>query len=196
MSNVFIINGHQPYPFAKGELNAALAKKAEEFFLSRGDNVRSTAVAQGYTTDDEIEKHQWADIVVMQFPVNWMMVPWVFKQYMDEVYTAGMDGRLCVGDGRAADKPKANYGMGGSLAGTQYMLSTTLNAPYEAFDDVAEPFFEGLSLDELLRPVHLNAKFFGMSQLPSFGAFDVMKNADIENDFQRFDAHLEATFRS
>lgn len=79
----------------------------------------------------------------MQFPVNWMGAPWTFKKYMDEVYTAGMDGRLCAGDGRHARDPKANYGTGGSLQGTSYLLSATLNAPAEAFDDPAQPFFSG-----------------------------------------------------
>lgn len=90
--------------------------------------------------------------------------------------------------------PEANYGMGGTLVGTRYMISVTLNAPAEAFDNPAEPFFEGMSLDDLLRPVHLNAKFFGMTPLPTFGAFDVMKNPEIENDLARFDAHLAKTF--
>ncbi|MCH2486753.1 MAG: NAD(P)H-dependent oxidoreductase [Erythrobacter sp.] len=191
---VLILNGHQPYDFAKGELNAAFANKAREFFEARGDEVRFTKVSDGYTVDEEVENHRWADLVFMQFPVNWMGVPWSFKKYMDEVYTAGMDGRLTVGDGRTAEAPKANYGMGGTLAGTKYMISSTLNAPAESFDDSSEPFFEGSSLDDLLRPVHLNAKFFAMEPLPTFGAFDVMKNANVEKDFARFDAHLKTTF--
>ncbi len=191
---VLILNGHQPYEFAKGELNAAFANKAREFFEARGDEVRATKVSDGYDVDEEVENHRWADLVFMQFPVNWMGVPWSFKKYMDEVYTAGMDGRLCAGDGRSPEAPKANYGMGGTLAGTKYMISATLNAPAESLDDPSEPFFEGMSLDDLLRPVHLNAKFFAMEPLPTFGAFDVMKNAEIEMDFARFDAHLKGIF--
>ena len=191
---VLILNGHQPYEFAKGELNAALANKAREFFETRGDEVRLTKVSDGYDVDEEVENHRWADLVFMQFPVNWMGVPWSFKKYMDEVYTAGMDGRLTVGDGRSPEAPKAIYGMGGTLAGTKYMISTTLNAPAESLDDPTELFFEGMSLDDLLRPVHLNAKFFAMEPLPTFGAFDVMKNAEVEKDFARFDAHLRDTF--
>ena len=191
---VLILNGHQPYEFAKGELNAAFANKAREFFEARGDEVRLTKVSDGYDVDEEVENHRWADLVFMQFPVNWMGVPWSFKKYMDEVYTAGMDGRLTVGDGRTPEAPKADYGMGGTLAGTQYMISATLNAPAESLDDPSEPFFEGMSLDDLLRPVHLNAKFFAMEPLPTFGAFDVMKNAEVEKDFARFDAHLKTTF--
>ena len=48
-----------------------------------------------------------------------------------------------------------------------------------------------MSLDDLLRPVHLNSKFFGMTPLPTFGAFDVMKNPDVATDLARFRAsHL------
>ncbi|WOE73885.1 NAD(P)H-dependent oxidoreductase [Alterisphingorhabdus coralli] len=194
MSKIFIINGHQPYPFSKGELNAAFIDRAETFFADQGHEVRMTHVAEDYNAEQEVANHQWADIVLMQFPVNWMGVSWSFKKYMDDVYSAGMDGRLCAGDGRTTEAPKANYGMGGTLTGTSYMISATLNAPAEAFNDPSEPFFEGMSLDDLLRPVHLNAKFFGMKPLPSFAAFDVMKNPEIENDFKRFDAHLADVF--
>lgn len=194
MSRFFILNGHQPYPFAKGELNATLAKRAVEYLIAQGHQVRQTNVDEGYEVAAEIANHQWADTVIMQFPVNWMGAPWSFKKYMDEVYTAGMDGRLCAGDGRRAEAPKANYGTGGTLTNTNYMLSATLNAPAEAFDDPSEPFFEGGSLDDLLRPFHLNARFFGMTALPTFGAFDVMKNPDITADLQRFDAHLRELF--
>jgi modulator of drug activity B len=74
------------------------------------------------------------------------------------------------------------------------MLSVTFNAPREAFDDESEAFFEGGSVDDLLRPVHLNGRFFAMDPLPTFAAFDVMKNPQIEADFDRFDAHLTSLF--
>lgn len=161
---------------------------------AKGHTLRVTTITDGYDVNAEVDAHIWADVVIMQFPVNWMGTPWVFKKYMDEVYTAGMDGRLCSGDGRTVDAPKANYGMGGTLAGTKYMLSVTFNAPKEAFDDPSEQFFAGGSVDDLLRPVHLNAKFFAMEKLPSFAAFDVMKNPEIEADFKRLDAHLDIVF--
>ncbi|WP_417524420.1 NAD(P)H-dependent oxidoreductase [Marinovum sp.] len=194
MSKILILNGAQPYAFAPGRLNATLAERAREYLEAQGHEVRLTTVAEGYDVDAEVEKHVWADTVILQFPVNWMGAPWSFKKYMDEVYTAGMDGRLTLGDGRTAEAPKANYGMGGALDGTSYMISATFNAPREAFDDPAEPFFEGAGVDDLLRPVHLNAKFFGMTPLPSFAAFDVMKNPEIEADLARFDAHLAGAF--
>ena len=194
MSKILILNGAQPYPFAPGGLNATLAERARARLLAQGHEVRLTTVAEGYDVEQEVANHQWADAIILQFPVNWMGVPWSFKKYMDEVYTAGMDGRLCAGDGRTADAPKANYGMGGTLGGTRYMISATFNAPAEAFDTPDEPFFKGASVDDLLRPVHLNAKFFDMAPLPSFAAFDVLKNPEIDADLIRFDAHLDSLF--
>lgn len=194
MSKILILNGAQPYEFAPGRLNATLAKRAKDHLEAQGHEVRITTVADGYDVEVEVESHRWADTVIMQFPVNWMGVPWSFKKYMDEVYTVGMDGRLTAGDGRTAEAPKANYGMGGTLTGTRYMLSATFNAPSEAFDDPAEPFFEGMSVDDLLRPIHLNAKFFGMTPLTTFSSHDVMKNPEVDADLARFDAHLGAVF--
>lgn len=195
MSNILILNGVQPYPFAPGRLNGTLAERARARLERMGHDLRLTTVAAGYNVEEEVANHQWADVLIMQFAVNTMGVPWPFKKYMDEVYTAGMNGRLSDGDGRKAAAPKSNYGMGGVLSDTRYTISATLNAPREAFDDPSEPFFEGMSLDDLLRPVHLNAKFIGMTPLPSFAAFDVMKNPDISADLARFDAHLDRLFR-
>lgn len=146
--------------------------------------------------DAEVAKHQWADTVIMQFPVYWMGAPWSFKKNMDEVYAAGMDGRLCNGDDRTADAPKANYGMSGSLTGTHYMLSCTLNARAEAFDGTDEPFFAGTGIDDQLAPVQLSAKFFAMTPLPTFAAHDVIKNAEVERDLVQFDAHLAANLET
>ncbi|WP_204115781.1 NAD(P)H-dependent oxidoreductase [Shimia biformata] len=194
MSNILIINGTQPYEFAPGKLNEAFTTRARDALTDMGHDVRLTVVAEGYDVETEVANHQWAGDIILQFPVNWMGVPWAFKKYMDEVYTAGMDGRLSVGDGRTQDAPKVNYGTGGTLDGTRYMISATFNAPREAFDTPLEPFFQGASVDDLLRPIHLTARFLGMKPLPTFAAFDVMKNPEIEADFARFDAHLVQQF--
>lgn len=195
MSNILILNGTQPYDFAPGRLNASLVTRARDALTAMGHDVRVTTIADGYDVDTEIGAHRWADTVILQFPVNWMGVPWIFKKYMDEVYTAGMDGRLATGDGRTSEAPTENYGTGGSLNDTRYMLSVTFNAPPEAFDDPDQDFFKGASVDDLLQPVHLTARFLGLSPLPTFAAFDVMKNPAIEADFARFGAHLTAIFK-
>lgn len=85
---------------------------------------------------------------------------------MDDVYTAGTGGAMCNGDGRSEDAPKKNYGRGGTLTGTKYMLSLTANAPAESFNDPAE-FFEGKGVDDLMFPMHMNFKFFDMTPMPT-----------------------------
>jgi len=42
--------------------------------------------------------------------------------------------------------------------------------------------------------MHMNFRFFGMNPLPTFACYDVMKNADADEDFKRFAEHIEANF--
>ncbi|MEM0514679.1 NAD(P)H-dependent oxidoreductase [Pseudoalteromonas sp. YIC-827] len=193
MKNVLIINAHQYYPFSEGKLNAALVDKAITQLEGKGYQTRVVTMEQEFDVEKELENHQWADFILLQTPINWMGVPWSFKKYMDEIYTAGMGGALCNGDGRHESNPKANYGRGGTLSDTKYMMSLTFNAPAESFDNTSE-FFDGKSIDDLLFPMHMNFKFFGMTPMPTFACFDVMKNADVESDFTRFENHLNSHF--
>lgn len=193
MSNILIINGHQYYPFSEGKLNATLVDKAVSLLEGKGHTTRVVTMSESIDVEQELKNHTWADVVIFQSPINWMGVTWTFKKYMDEVYTAGMGGELCIGDGRNAQEPKKNYGTGGVLTNTKYMMSVTFNAPSESFNDTKE-FFEGKSVDQLLFPMHMNFKFFGMKALPTFACFDVMKNADIGTDLTRFEAHLTEIF--
>ncbi len=114
---------------------------------------------------------------------------------MDEVYSAGMDGTLCQGDGRTRSDASKQYGTGGSLTGKRYMLSLTFNAPKDAFGDPGQYLLQGRSVDDLFFPMHMNFRFFGMEPLDTFVCYDVMKNPQIENDLARFEAHLDQHLR-
>ena len=185
---------HQPYPFSEGKLNAALVERATAVFANAGVEVQTLTMTEEYNVEQELERHQWADAILLQSPVNWMGVPWSFKKYMDEVYSAGMGGQLCAGDGRTRSDPSKQYGSGGTLAGKKYMLSLTFNAPKESFDDANQYLFQGHSVDDLWLPMHMNFRFFAMEALETFCCFDVMKNPNVENDFERFDQHLREQF--
>ena len=191
MKNIFIINAHEEYEFSKGKLNQSLVARLRSLLPGESFSIKTTTMKDEYSIDEEISKHQWADIIVVQMPVNWMATPWSFKKYQDYVYSFGMDGRLCAGDGRTREDISKQYGTGGTLKGKKYMLSLTFNAPKNAFNDESQWFFSGKSVDDLFLPTHLNFKFFGMESLPTFVAYDVLKNPDIENDFLRFDAHIQ-----
>lgn len=189
--NILIINTHEPYPFSEGKLSAAMVETAAAVVREQGHQVQLTTMTEEYDLNAELEKHLWADIIILQIPVNWMSVPWSFKRYMDQVYTAGMQGALCDGDGRSQTDPSKQYGSGGLLQDTRYLLSVTFNAPAAAFNDPEQYLFQGKSVDDLMVPMHMNYRFFGMSALPTFVSFDVIKNPDTENDLKRYQAHLQ-----
>jgi len=194
MSNILIINAHEYYPFSEGQLNSTLVEKAMEVLSAKGHQIKTTTMKDAYDVAEELEKHRWADVVILQTPVNWMGVPWSFKKYMDTVYTAGMDGTLCEGDGRTRSDDSKHYGSGGSATGKHYMLSLTFNAPKNAFDDADQYLFQGKSVDDLFFPMHMNFRFFGMQPIETFVCYDVMKNPQIDNDLVRFQAHLDQYF--
>ena len=194
MPNAYIINAHHPSDFSSGRLNRSLVEKANSRLAQKGYTLRNTDMLNDWDIAEELRNHRWADVILLQTPVNWMGVPWRFKQYMDDVYSAGMGGELCDGDGRSRSDPGKQYGSGGTLAGKRYMLSLTFNAPREAFSDENQYLFRGKDVDDLFFPMHMNFRFFGMEPLETFACYDVLKNPDIENDFRRFDAHLSRHF--
>ena len=65
MKNVFHINAHETYEFSPGKLNASLTEKATAHFAAKGYEVRTTTMQDDYNIDEEIEKHQWADVILV-----------------------------------------------------------------------------------------------------------------------------------
>ena len=117
-------------------------------------------------------------------------MPWQLKKYEDDVF---VDPLLCGGDGRSRQDPSKKYGSGGKLTEKRYLLSSTWNAPLEAFTDPNQ-FFEGKGIDGLFMPRHKTFQFLGMKPCESFIVNDVFKNPTIEADMKRWEAHLEKLF--
>lgn len=80
MSNVLIINAHQPYPFSEGKLNATLVDKAVTLLEAKGHQTRVVTMQEEIDVPAQLENFKWADRVIVQSPVNWMTVPWSFKK--------------------------------------------------------------------------------------------------------------------
>ncbi len=191
---VLLINGHQCYEgFAEGKLNQTIIDVTEKQLTAAGHEVKTTIVESGYDVAAELEKYQWTDAVFVQTPVYWMSVPYLFKKYIDEVFTAGIGEVLCRDDGRTRSDLSKKYGSGGLLNGKKYMLSTTWNAPLEAFEEPSQ-FFEGRGVDGVFMWLHKSFQFFGMEPLPTFSCYDVLKSADVENDLGRLKEHLSDAF--
>ncbi|MEI7219541.1 NAD(P)H-dependent oxidoreductase, partial [Pectobacterium carotovorum] len=115
MKNVLIINAHQFYEgISSGSLNKALVGVIQEEMEKRGYTVKLTDIERGYDINEEVEKHLWADIIITQSPVYWFSTPWIYKKYVDEVFTAGlMQQSFLADDGRTRQDPSRQYGTGG-----------------------------------------------------------------------------------
>lgn len=192
MKHVLIINAHQRYEgISTGALNRSVITLIKQDMENQGCDVRVTHIESGYDIDTEVQNHLWADLVITQSPIYWFGAPWIYKKYIDEVFTAGMmAGTFLDGDGRSRHDPARQYGTGGKLQGKKHMLSLTWNAPQAAFDDEQQVLLEGKSVDDVMVNYTASYKFCGMEILPSFSCFDVMKNPDIEHDLIRLKEQL------
>ncbi|RAJ05366.1 modulator of drug activity B [Chitinophaga skermanii] len=196
MKKIFIINGGQKFGHSGGYFNASLAEATVAYFEENGYEVKTTNINDTYNPDEEVQKYVWADVVIYHTPIWWFQVPHGLKQYIDVVFTAGHAAGIYHSDGRSADNPAINYGTGGMLQGKQYMVTTSWNAPKEAFTLPGE-FFNQTSVDEgVLFGFHRMNAFIGMKPLKGIHFHDVEKNADFNRDIKNYHEHLAATFRN
>lgn len=193
MKNVLLINAHQFFDgISSGKLNNIMAGVVKEEMEKNGYAVQQTHIEQGYDVDAEVARHLWADVIILQSPVFWFGMPWIYKKYVDEVFTAGIfQQSFLSGDGRTRNDPSKQYGTGGKMQGKQYMLSLTWNAPAEAFGDESQVLFRGKTVDDVFVSNTANYTFCGAKILPAFSCYDVMKQPDVEGDMARLRKHLK-----
>ena len=192
MKKVLILNGHQYYDVvAKGELTQHYINKANEFFVKNGFEVKQTHIEKGYNKEEEIEKFEWADYILFQYPVYWMGVPWIAKKYIDETFT---QGRHYLSDGRSRSDASKLYGSGGLLKGKKYMLSLTYNCPVSAFNN-KNSLFEGMSVDQAHVAVHKTFQFCGLEPLETYSVHDIFKgDLNLEEELTKFETVLKKNF--
>ncbi len=190
--NVLLINGHQYWEISPGKLNKSLIEVARKLLEQKGYSIKSTHIDDAYDVAEEVEKMMWANFIIFQTPVYWMSIPWGFKKYIDEVCMGGY-GVMFKDDGRTRSDPSKKYGSGGLMYRRKYMLSTTWNAPAEAFND-KEQFFEGKDVDGVFFSFHKAQCFLGLEQLPTFSCYDVLKNPDIAANLTDYEKHLNGIF--
>ena len=86
MMNVIIINAHEAYPFSEGKLNATLVEQAKANLIQKGYEVRVTTMKDDYDIEHELSHHQWADVLILQSPVNWQNGSLVWQLDQHQVY--------------------------------------------------------------------------------------------------------------
>ncbi|QES88197.1 NAD(P)H-dependent oxidoreductase [Rhizosphaericola mali] len=198
MQKVLIIDGGKKFGHSGGRLNHTIKEWDLSFFTpENGFDVKTTNIEDGYVISDEIEKWVWADIIVYHFAIWWMYLPFPVKEYLDRVLTAGHRKGMYYSDGRKSENPTRNYGTGGSMEGRQYMVTTTWNAPEDAFR-LPDEFFKERSVDDgVLFPFHRMNAFLSLKPLESFHFHDVEKNftdEKLEKFHTEYLNHLNKTF--
>jgi len=197
MTKIFIINGGQDFGHSGGKFNDTVAAQTLDFFTNNeGFEVKITTISNGYDPAEEVAKYVWADVVIYHTPIWWFQLPHNFKKYIDVVFTEGHAKGIYNSDGRSSANPAINYGTGGTMHGRKYMLTTSWNAPKEAFTLPGEFFNERSVDDGPLYGFHRMNAFTGMEPLPSMHFHDIEKNADVPRDLQLYNEHLINLFLS
>ncbi|MBK1972340.1 NAD(P)H-dependent oxidoreductase [Campylobacter sp. TTU-622] len=192
MNTILLLNGAKKFGSSNGELNLTLHDLAIKTLKELDYNINETHIDRGYDAENEVQKILNSDVIIYQMPGWWMGEPWIVKKYIDEVFTAGYT-RLFANDGRSHTDPTKNYGKGGLLQGKKYMFSLTWNAPAEAFNE-KDDFFEGVGVDGVYLHLHKANQFLGMSALPTFICYDVVKNPQVEKYLSEYANHLKNIF--
>jgi modulator of drug activity B len=195
MKKIFVINGGQKFGHSGGKFNKTITETTVDFFENQpGFEVKYTDINEEYDPAEEVQKYVWADVVIYHTPIWWFQVPHGLKKYIDVVFTEGHANGIYKSDGRTAENPTINYGTGGMLHGRQYMVTTSWNAPKEAFTLPNEFFMETSVDDGPLFGFHRMNAFTGMTPLQSLHFHDVMKNADIQHNLNTYTDHLTKNF--
>ncbi|ANQ47672.1 NAD(P)H-dependent oxidoreductase [Flammeovirga sp. MY04] len=194
MKKVLVINGSQKFMHSKGSLNIHITQFSEDYLKNHPDTeVKVTNIDLGYDIQEEVEKFVWADVIIYHTPIWWFSIPFAFKKYLDEILTNG-EGKIYNSDGRHRVDPKLNYGTGGLLKGKEYILTTSWNAPEEAFT-LKNEFFEEQSVDAgPMFGFHKMNQFIGLSGAFSYHFYDVMKDPHIEENLAEYKELLDSYF--
>lgn len=195
MKRIFVINGGQAFGHSGGRFNQSITAATISFFENNPDfEVRSTDINTNYDPKEEVENYKWADVIIYHTPVWWFQLPHGFKKYIDVVFTEGHQNGIYNSDGRSSANPAINYGTGGTMQGKKYMLTTSWNAPKEAFTLPGEFFNEKSVDDGPMFGFHRMNAFTGMKQIEGMHFHDVEKNADIVRDLKSYEEHLHQVF--
>ena len=133
-----------------GRLNFKTVKDSS-YFKQQTEELHATEV-RGFSVEieAEMEKLEWCDLLILQFPLWWFGLPAVLKGWVDRVFAMG---RI--------------YGMGriyetGVFKGKRAMLSLTTGGPEEAY---RKGGFNG-DIAAILRPIQRGIlQFVGLSVL-------------------------------
>lgn len=135
----------------------------------------------------EIEKLQWADTLILQFPLWWFTMPAILKGWVDRVFAYGFG----YGVGEHSDMRWGDRYGEGSLQGKRAMLIVTTGGWKEHYSA------RGINgpIDDILFPINHGILYYpGYDVLPPFVVYSTDRLA--ETDFDPIAENLRARMRT
>lgn len=154
----------------------------KQFFKQQLEEMHATEVG-GFARDIEAElnKLEWSDLVIFQFPLWWFGLPAMLKGWVDRVFAMGK----VYGGGRFYED--------GVFKGKKAMLSVTMGGPEDLY---VKGGWNG-DLDAILRPIHRGIlEFTGFSVLAPQKVFGParMTQQERETELDDYAARLAKIF--
>ena len=158
----FISNGHEVVVSNLYEENFDPVERAEHYKNRRISDKFDPLTEQrnAYKTDTlhddvnrEIERLEWCNLLILQFPLWWHQQPAILKGWFDRVFIAG---------GLYTSKMRYDQGY---FKGKQAICSVTSGAPGEAFTSKGRA---GGDIDTLLYSMNYSLYYMGFTVLPAY----------------------------
>ena len=128
----------------------------------------------------EMEKLEWADLVIFNFPLWWFSLPAILKGWVDRVFAMG----FCYGAG------KGIYDNGTYRGKKKGMLTLTTGGPDTAYTGTGK----NGDINKILYPIQHGILYFvGMDVLPPFVTYSPARLTDEERKkhIENYKAHLQ-----
>jgi len=142
------------------------------------------AVKTGKTAEDvaaEMEKVNWSDLIIFQFPIWWTSFPAILKGWIDRVFANGF----------AFDAAEGKMYAEGLLKGKKAVLSFTTGAPWNLYTSEGPHGDIEVALTSI---THNTMEAVGLEVLPLFGIFGPasMEEKELKKEMERYKAFLES----
>ena len=139
------------------------------YFKQQTEEMHATEM-NGFSADieSEIEKLEWCDLLILQFPLWWFGLPAVLKGWVDRVFAMGRT----YGGGRIYED--------GVYRGKRVLLSLSTGGPEEGYS-------EGVArgdMTAILLPIHRSMLFVGFDILAPQLVYGPVRMTDEEREQQ------------
>lgn len=132
-----------------------------------------------FNVDEEQKALIAAESIIFQFPFYWYSIPGILKEWLDQIFTYGF----------------AYGSTGDKLKGKQFLLSTTIGGPEDAYCAAG---YNNYTIDDLLKPLRQTSNLAGMVFNQPIISHDMIYIPDVYNTMgeveQRAREHAERLY--